>query len=79
MTDRQPVAQGRTRTLSYQRDFRSTEIAVASGPQPANDNDDFMLGLGVRYFNADGITGNLEWNRRLGREDFLNLTIRADF
>jgi hypothetical protein len=37
----------------------------------------------VRYFGANGISGNLEWNKRLGREDFdedtISLTIRAEF
>jgi len=70
--------------LSYEYDYRLTEITVVGGgPQPSNDDDNFVVGAGVRYFNANGWTGNLEWNKRLGREDFdedvLSLTIRGEF
>ena len=61
-----------------------TKIAVVTGPQPSNDSDDFLLGLGVRYFGThNGLSGNLEWTKRLGRtnfdEDVFSFSLRADF
>jgi len=68
---------------TYERDYSLTEIRVFTGPQPSNDRDDFLVGAGLRYFSVKGITGNFEWNKRLGRnhfdEDTFTFTIRADF
>jgi len=69
---------------TYGRDYSRTEVQVAgAGAQPANDRDDVMFALGLRYFHTSGITGALEWNKRLGREDFdedtVNLLLRMDF
>ncbi len=70
-------------SLTYENDYRITKIAVVSGAQPSNDRDDFLLGIGVRYFGDNGLSGNLEWNKRLGRtnfeEDIFNFSLRADF
>ena len=69
--------------VAYERDFSMTEIAVTSGPQPSNDRDNFLFGAGLRYFGANGLTGNLEWNKRIDRDDFnedtFSLTVRMDF
>jgi len=39
--------------------------------------------VGVRYFGDNGITGNLEYSKRFGRDDFdedtFSITIRADY
>lgn len=68
---------------TYERDFSMTEIGVIGGPQPSNDNDNFLFGAGLRYFRANGLSANLEWNKRLGREDFdedtITATVRWDF
>jgi len=29
-----------------------------------------LFGVGLRYFGERGLSGNLEYNTRLGREDF---------
>jgi autotransporter-like protein len=69
--------------LAYQYDYQLKKVATASGPQPANDTDDILLSTGVRYFEKSGITGNLEYSKRLLREDFsedrLSLTVRIDY
>ncbi len=69
--------------LSYQYDFSLTEIAVTTGPQPSNDNDDVLLTTGVRYFNKYGVSGNLKYSKRFDRDDFsedrIGLTVRADY
>ena len=69
--------------LSYQYDTNLTKISVASGPQPSNDDDDLLFKAGMRYFNKNGITANLEYTKRFEREDFsedrISITVRADF
>jgi Autotransporter beta-domain len=69
--------------LSYQYDYQLQKVVAATGPQPANDADDILLSTGVRYFESSGITGNLEYSKRLLREDFnedrISLTLRIDY
>jgi len=69
--------------LSYQNDFSLREISVTTGAQPSNDSDDILMTTGVRYFNKNGITGNLEYSKRFLRDNFdedrISVTIRADF
>ncbi len=69
--------------LSYQNDFQLREITVATGPQASNDSDDILMTTGFRYFNKNGISGNLEYSKRFLREDFdedrISMTIRVDF
>jgi outer membrane autotransporter barrel domain len=68
---------------TYENDFSQTEVGVIGGPQPSFDEDDVLFGVGLRYFGAKGLTGNLEYNTRLGREDFdedsFTATIRYEF
>jgi autotransporter-like protein len=69
--------------LAYQYDFKQKKISVATGPQPSNDRDDILLAAGVRYFEKSGISGNLEYSKRLLRDDFdenrISLTVRVDY
>jgi len=70
--------------VSYQYDFQLTEITViGGGPQPSNDNDDILMRVGVRYYDNNGISGNLEYSKRFERDDFdedrISLTVRVDF
>lgn len=69
--------------VSYQYDYMLERITAATGPQPGNDNDDILLTTGVRYFERSGISGNLEYSKRLLREDYdedrLSLTVRIDY
>ena len=69
--------------IAYQYDYRLEEIVAASGPQPSNDQDDILLATGVRYFEKSGISGNLEYSKRLGRDNFdedrISLTLRIDY
>jgi len=71
-------------TATWERDFQRTEVRLAPGvPQPEDDRDGAVVGLGVRYFGGSGITGGLEYSTVVGREDFeehiFNVIIRADF
>lgn len=69
--------------ISYQYDYQSQEVVAASDPQPTNDKDDILLSTGVRYFESSGITGNLEYSKRIGRDNFnedrISLTVRIDY
>jgi hypothetical protein len=69
--------------LSYQYDFKLRELSVTTGPQPENDRDDILVSAGVRYYNDNGISGNLEYTKRFERDNFdedrISLTIRGDF
>ena len=69
--------------LSYQYDFELTKLSVTTGPQPSHDRDDVLLRVGVRYFDNNNISGNLEYSKRFGRDDFdedtISFTVRADF
>ena len=69
--------------VMYENDFSQTEIGVIGGPQPSFDDDDVMLGFGLRYFGANNLTGNLEFNTRLDRDDYdeydISATIRYDW
>ncbi len=68
--------------LAYQYDYQLTEISAVGGT-PANDNDDILLTTGIRYFEKSGISGNLEYSKRLLREDYdedrISMTIRIDY
>lgn len=71
-------------SLTFEYDYSRTEIAVAAGsPQPEFDRTGSTLGLGMRYFARNGVTGNLEYSRVLGRSNYsegtLNMTLRAEF
>ncbi|NIQ11861.1 MAG: autotransporter outer membrane beta-barrel domain-containing protein [Gammaproteobacteria bacterium] len=70
-------------SFMYEREFDSTELTFTSGPQPSNDEDSYLVGAGVRYFGTEGLSASLEWDRRLGRDNFdedrFSLIIRGDF
>ncbi len=71
--------------VSYERDYSLSRLSlIGTGPQPSNDNDNFLFGLGLRYFSSDnGLSGNIEWYKRLGREDYdedtFSATVRWEF
>jgi len=69
--------------VSYQYDFELTKISVTTGPQPSNDRDDILMTAGVRYYDNNGISGNLEYTKRFDRDDFdedrISITVRVDF
>ncbi|NOG61640.1 MAG: autotransporter outer membrane beta-barrel domain-containing protein [Proteobacteria bacterium] len=69
--------------LVYQYDFQFQEVIAATGPQPENDKDDLLLTVGVRYFESSGISGNIEYSKRITRADYdedrISLTLRIDY
>jgi len=69
--------------VSYQYDFELTKVSVTTGPQPSNDRDDILMTAGVRYYDNNGISGNLEYTKRFDRDDFdedrISITVRVDF
>ncbi|MDX1518917.1 MAG: autotransporter outer membrane beta-barrel domain-containing protein [Gammaproteobacteria bacterium] len=67
----------------YEYDFHFDEIELTAGAQPDNDRDDLYLSTGLRFYGQDGLSANLEYAKRLLREDFnedsFTLTVRYDF
>jgi hypothetical protein len=60
----------------YEYDYARDDIIVTAGiPQPANDNDDVLVGAGLRWFGESGLSASFEWNSVLGRENFSDDTI----
>jgi outer membrane autotransporter protein len=70
-------------SLVYENQFEDEELVTATAPQPANDNDNFRLGLGFRAFLGERWSGMFEWNTVLSREDFeedtFMLQVRGEF
>lgn len=70
-------------SIIYEYDFIFDEITLTAGAQPANDRDDILFSSGFRYFGTSGLTANLEYRKRLLREEFeedsLNITLRYDW
>lgn len=69
--------------LNYNYDYSATEIVIIGGAQPSNDRDDVIMTTGFRFFHKDYLTGNLEYSKRFGRDDFdedtVSASIRAEF
>ena len=69
--------------VTYQNDYEAETLSVAGAVQPSNDTDDFLIGLGLRFYNQDNITASFDYGKVVGRKDFdddsFSLMIRADF
>ncbi|MBL1141990.1 MAG: autotransporter outer membrane beta-barrel domain-containing protein [Proteobacteria bacterium] len=69
--------------LAYQNDFSLQNITTATAPAPSNDKNDILMTAGIRYFEKSGISGNLEYSKRLVRDNFdedrFSLTFRIDY
>ncbi|MCP4007980.1 MAG: autotransporter outer membrane beta-barrel domain-containing protein [Proteobacteria bacterium] len=70
-------------TATYNYDFHATDIKLTAGPQPSNDDDDILLGVGFRYFNSDNLSISAQYDSRRGRSDFdeetFSINARWDF
>ncbi len=69
-------------TLEY--DFTRSALPFAAGvARPKYDPTDVLIGLGVRYFADNGLSGSIGYSRVFGRENYdesaLQLLIRAEF
>ncbi len=68
---------------SYEYDLNATDIGVIGPLQPSFDDDNFLVGAGMRYFNNRGWSGSIEYNTRLDREDYeeesVVFTFRGEF
>ena len=66
----------------YEYDYEMTELGVTAGTQPANDDDDVLFGVGVRWF-GEQFTASFGYTTVLSREDFdsdaLTFQVRGDF
>lgn len=63
----------------YQYDYQQQNVRIGS----SNDDSDARVGLGLRYFGTAGWTGNFEWSRIVGRqnydEDTYSVQLRGEF
>lgn len=68
---------------SYEYDLNATDIGVVGPLQPSFDDDNFLVGAGIRYFNNRGLSGSIEYYTRLDREDYkeenLVFMLRGEF
>ena len=68
---------------AYERDISFEKIRLAIGPQPSTDSDNFVLGLGLRFYGAKNLSGGIEWRSQLGRDEFdesvFSANMRVDF
>ena len=56
---------------TYNIDAIRNDIVTAAGnPQPANDNDEVVLGLGATLFGEGPISGGLDYARTFARSEF---------
>ncbi len=79
MGDWEPYA-----AASMEYDFEREDILLNAGlPQPDNDELGFRPGVGLRYYGMYGITGALNWQALVARDDFfshtVDLTLRVEF
>lgn len=57
--------------VDYNNDVERDDIATAAGtPQPANDDDGFVLGAGVNLFMDGPFSGGINATYNVGREDY---------
>jgi hypothetical protein len=70
-------------SLIYDREFNNEDLVTATAPQPANDDDQFRLNLGLRAILTERWSGTFEYGTTLGREDFnsdtFSLQVRGQF
>ena len=69
--------------LLYNYDSYATKNEIFGDIQPENDDDDFLLSLGLRYYHKNGFSLVAEYGQRLKRADIkektFNLNARWDF
>ena len=61
-------------SLIYEKDTGDNEIEFATGEQPSNDDDSYLVGIGWRYF-GDELVANIELSSRQGAEDLSETSI----
>ena len=68
---------------TWQDDYEFTDLVTATAPQPSNDVNDALLGIGVRWFGESGMSVSFEYNTVVGCDDFdsdtFTFSFRADF
>lgn len=61
--------------LTYEYDYQLDDQVTATAPQPANDKDDVVAGIGPRYYSRHGFTASFEYNTVFVQHDQLNIKI----
>ena len=59
------------------------QVFAAGVADPGQDSTDVLLGIGVRYFGAQGLSGTIEFTSLVGRDHVeqhsLSAVLRAEF
>ena len=67
----------------YEIDVSKEDVTVFPAPQPANDTNDILIGLGVNWYSDQGFTAGVAYEKSLDRDEFeydaITIHIRADF
>jgi len=70
-------------SVAYNYDMTKIETQFLTGSQPSNDDDDFLVGVGFRYFGENGLSVSAQYDARLGRSDYdedtFSVNARWDF
>ena len=70
-------------SVIYEIDVSKEDVTVFPAPQPANDTNDILIGLGVNWYSDSGWTAGFGWEKSLDRDEFeydsFSIRIRADF
>jgi hypothetical protein len=68
--------------VTLMKDLNSELLVFPSGEQPANDEESLQLAAGWRYYGENGLSVILEWNKRDGKDEYLedsiSFTLRFD-
>jgi outer membrane autotransporter protein len=64
-------------TYRYDMTATNTELTNTgvAGDQPSNDDSDFMLSAGVRFYSKEGLTMSLGYDKLYGRDDYDEETV----
>jgi hypothetical protein len=61
-------------SLIYEKQTDDNQIEFATGAQPSDDDDSYLVGIGWRYFGRD-LVANIELSSRQGAEDLTETSI----
>ena len=61
-------------SVIYEKETDDNQIEFATGAQPSDDDDSYLIGIGWRYFGSD-LVANIELSSRQGAEDVTETSI----
>lgn len=61
-------------SLIYELDTEDNQVEFATGAQPSDDDDSYLVGIGWRYFGSD-LVANIELSSRQGADDLAETSV----